>query len=280
MEQYSQERLDAEVIQDGKFKGNYLQWLKMQFRQLDRVAWLIYGLGFGFQLSLLIAGKIDTMAVLAFLGIATGFLTTVLMSAKGWQKTLEPDGVVREHLVSGRSINGAMGALSVVFYIIVNYQAGHYFSVVNQLIFFFAIDLAMIIKWRTWGHGEDEATKHANAKTWVYIILGILVAWALLYPIGMHLHDSQPLTDSLVLAFGAVASVLYVKRNSASYLVFITSNVINIILWAGALDKGLSPASLAMLVMTIMYMVSSAYGFYNMHFVRQGQVREEPKIIK
>lgn len=280
MENYSQARLDAEVIQEGRFKGNYWQWLKMQFRQLDRTAWLIYGLGLGFQLSLFVTSAITLSALMSFIGIATGFLTTVLMASKGWQKTLEPDGTVREHLVSGRSINGLLGAISVIFYCIINFQAGHYFSVVDQLIFFFAIDLAMIIKWRTWANGADEGTKNATLKTWLIIVPSILVAWGVLYPVGVFLNDSQPVTDALVLAFGAVASVLYVKRNSASYLVFIASNVINIVLWAGALKNGLSPASLPMLVMTLMYMVSSIYGFYNMRFVPQGQIREMNRVIK
>lgn len=268
------EMLDNKVIQDGVFKGNYMNWLKMQFTGLDRFAWLLYGIGLGFQFSIFLANPITGLSIIAFIAIAFGFLCTVMMASKGWVKTKESNGTITEHLVSGRSVNGLLGAISVVGYIYVNIQAGHFFSAFDQVIFFLAIDLAMILKWRTWGNGKDEATKNPTVKTWLIIIASILIGWAILYPIGVVLGDSQPVVDALVLSFGATASVLYVKRNSASYLVFITSNVTNIILWGGALKGELSPASLAMLAMTLMYMISSMYGFYNMRFVKQGQTRE------
>ena len=271
--EFTQAQLDAEVIQDNEFKGNYFQWLKNQFTFLDRFAWLLYGLGLGFQLHIWVGAPITWSSTIAFLGIATGYLCTILMGAKGWQKVQESDGTVMEHLVSGRSANGLLGSVSVIFYCILNAQAGHWFSIVDQLIFFVLIHIEMVIMWRTWGHGESEDTKDATWKQWLIIILGLLIFWAVLTPVGYWLNDSQPIVDSLVLAFGAMASIMYVKRNSSSYILFLLSNVVNIVLWAGALDKGLSPAALAMLAMTIMYMISSFYGFYNMHFVKKGQTR-------
>lgn len=289
MEQYSQAplvkgdmtqaELDATTIQDGKFKGNYWQWLINQFQQLDRTAWLLYGLGLGLQFGILILNPISWTTIISFIGVAFGFLCTIMMATKGWQKVLEPDGTITEHRVSGRSSNGALGAVSVVFYILLNAQAGHWFSILDQLIFFFAIDLAMIIKWRVWGHGESEKTHNPTWKTWLYAILAILVLWAVLYPVGIVLHDSQPVVDSLVLAFGAVASVTYVKRNSISYQLFILSNFVNVVLWFGALNQGLSPASLSMLAMTLMYMLSSVYGYYNMRYAKQGLRRELIKYL-
>lgn len=275
--QLNKKTLDNKVIQGDSYKGNYWNWLKMQFTDLDRFAWLLYGIGMGFQFALYISQPLTLMSTIAFVAIGFGFLTTIMMAAKGWVKTKESNGSIKEHLVSGRSVNGLLGAISVIGYIIVNVSAGHWWSVIDQLIFFFAIDLAMIVKWRTWGNGDDEPTKDANFKDWLLIAFAILVGWGILEPVGVWLGDTQPVVDSLVLAFGAVASILYVKRNSASYLVFMGANVINIILWVGAMQKGLSPEAPAMLSMTILYMISSAYGYYNMHFVKQGQTREIPE---
>lgn len=275
----NQAELDATTIQNGKFRGTYWQWLKNQFQHLDRSAWVLYGIGLGIQLGIFIMNPISITTVISLIGIAFGFLCTIMMATKGWQNTLEADGTVTQHRVSGRSANGLLGSASVIFYIILNAQAGHWFSVLDQMIFFFAIDFAMLIKWRTWGHGDSEATTNATWKTWLYAILGILVLWAILYPVGIFLHDSQPLVDSLVLAFGAVASITYVKRNSISYQIFILSNLVNVVLWFGALDQGLSPASLSMLVMTIMYMASSVYGYWNMRYASQGLRRKLPEYL-
>lgn len=82
-----QEFLNNHVIQDGVFKGKYLGWLKMQFTGLYPVAWLLYGIGLGFQLSVFLANPITLLSIIAFIAIAFGFLCTVMMASKGWVKT-------------------------------------------------------------------------------------------------------------------------------------------------------------------------------------------------
>lgn len=257
-----------------KFTGTYLEWIKDELSGWEPFAWGLYGFGMGLNTMSFVLSKIDLMAIISYVAIAFGFLCTVAMAAKGWKRFTDVDGVERQKLVTGRSINGVLGAISVVGYVIVNAAAGHWWSVLDQLIFFFAIDLAMILQWRTWGRGDEGSKlKNPSQHQWIGIIVTILVAWAVLFPIGFYLKDSQPVTDSLVLAIGATASLLYVKRFTGTYVLWIASNLVNVVLWAQAFATG-KPASLAMLTMTLLYMASSIYGKINFRSKNNNQVKD------
>lgn len=267
-------KADALNTQKDRFEGTYFQWIKEQLSGWEPFAWGLYGFGMGLNTMSFVTAPITLLSTIAFIAIAFGFLCTVAMAAKGWKRFKDYDGVEREKLVTGRAINGLLGAISVVGYIIVNISAGHWWSVLDQLVFFFFIDLGLIINWRTWGRGEQgEKINNPNIKQWIYIITGILVGWAILTPVGKLLNDSQPLVDALVLSIGATASYLYVKRFSGTYVLWIASNLVNVILWVNAFKSGLTPAALPMLVMTLLYMTSSVYGRINFNSKNNGKVR-------
>jgi len=260
--------------ESGRFNGTYLEWIKDELSGWESFAWGLYGFGMGLNTMSFVTQPITLMSTIAYIAVAFGFLCTVAMAAKGYKKFIDSDGNVKKKLVTGRSINGLLGAISVIGYVIVNASVGHWWSVLDQLIFFFAIDLGMMINWRTWGRGtEGEKLKTPSVKQWVIIVLSILVSWAILYPIGIYLNDLQPLTDSLVLAIGGTASVLYVKRFTGTYVLWIASNLVNVVLWAQAFAMG-KEASLTMLVMTMLYMASSVYGKFNFRAKNNGLIKE------
>lgn len=260
------------MVSKDSFIKEYFAWIKSQLTGLEPMAWGLYGFGMGINTMSFVSHTITWQAIVAFIAVAFGFLCTITMAAKGWVKFTDKDGTIKEKLVVGRSINGLLGAISVIGYVIINGLAGHWWSVLDQFIFFFAIDLTLMRKWRTWGKGDDENVKVPTVKTWTIAILGLLIGWAILYPIGIHLHDTQPLTDALVLAIGATASVMYVKRYTGTYSLWMASNVVNVILWFLALQAG-SDASLPMLLMTALYTMSSIYGRINFRGKNNGRVR-------
>lgn len=257
-----------------EFKGTYTEWLKDELSGWEPFAWGLYGFGMGLNTMVFVTNTIDVLAIISYIAVAFGFLCTVAMAAKGWKKFTDKDGVVREKLVVGRSINGLLGGISVIGYVIVNTYAGHPWSVLDQLIFFFMIDLGLMLNWRTWGRGDEgEKVKNPTSRQWAAIVVAIGVLWAALYPIGIILNDAQPKTDSLVLAIGAVASFLYVRRFTGTYVLWLAANIVNIVLWFNALAAG-KPAALSMLVMTMLYLVSSIYGKINFRAANAGKIRE------
>lgn len=229
---------------DGKFNGNWLQWIKFELTEVfnNKSALAIWFFGTGFQIATLLTNHINWVSIMTCLATILGLLCTVAM-------------------MTGNSINGVLGALSVFGFCIVNATVGHWWSILDQLVFLFLIDLPLMVKWRTWGADFEKKARTLNKKGWLKAIIGLLVFWAILYPVGIALHDTAPLIDSGVLAIGAVASLLCALHYNNTYTLWIISNTINIILWVQtALTQGINGSTIAMLVSTTMYMFTALYG--------------------
>ena len=248
---------NAESLQTSanRFEGTYLQWLKEELTGWDRFPWWLFGLGVGFQAATLILNPINWISVLSFVGIFFGMFCTVAMGAGGYNKQGER--------VASHAINGLLGAISVVAYVIINLNAHHWWSVLDQMVFFFLIDLPLLVNWRTWGQGKNNVIKGLNVKQWVAVVITIFVAWGGLYYVGIILQDSTPLWDALALAIGAVASWLCFRRYSTTYTLWFISDIVNIVLWFVALREGYSQAALPMLFMTLFYFATCLVGLFN-----------------
>ncbi|KRN09362.1 nicotinamide riboside transporter PnuC [Liquorilactobacillus mali] len=257
----------------GRFEGNYFGWIKEQLVSVPKSMWTMWGFGAGMETILFLTGQIQFITFMALLGTLFGMACVCSMA-------------------SGHPINGMLGAVSVIAYITVNLPAHHYFSVLDQLFFLFLIDIPLMLKWRTWGRGDNSEIKNlidvdslkntfstGESKFgkkilsiiknifkafWKYllVIIAVLALWFALYHIG-HLrimNDYNVYWDSLALAIGAVASVLCFTRYTQTYTLWLVSDAVNIALWFYALKDGYSQAALPMLAMTLFYTASAVYG--------------------
>ena len=125
------------------------------------------------------------------------------------------------------------------------------------------IDLGLMVNWRTWGQGKNNVIKTLTKRGWLYVILAIIIAWIVLYFVGVELHDTNPVWDALTLAIGGTASWLCFRRYSQTFTLWICSDVVNVILWFTTISQGISSASIAMFAMTIMYFVTAIMGKFN-----------------
>lgn len=239
--------------EEKKFEGNYLQWIASELKGWDTFPWALFTFGVGFELALLLINPFTWQGFISFIGIFFGMWCTVAMSSGGYD--------LKGNRVVSHSINGLLGAISVIAYIIVNAFAGHWFSIVDQLIFFFLIDVELMVAWRTWGRGDNKKVNTLSNKGWIYAVVAIIVGWAILYPLGIYLQDTNPIWDSLTLAIGGTASWLCFRRYTQTYTLWLLSDIVNIILWFTTLTSGFAPATaLPMLVMTLFYFATAIYG--------------------
>jgi len=267
-----------------KFTGSYIDWLKEELTGWDTLPWILFGLGTGFQLAILLLGKINWISIVSFVGIFFGQWCTVAMGAGGWR---EVNG--EKVRVSSHAINGLLGSLSVIAYIIVNAQAHHWFSIIDQLFFFFLIDVELMATWRTWGRGKqnemktiltfDKLPKSKKLGTkikhglhyfkqfmtskWMLIIPIVLVLWGGLYYVGLLTNDNNPVWDALALAIGATASWLCFRRYEQTFTLWIVSDLVNLTLWFTGLLDGYTQAALPMLAMTVFYFATAIVGRIN-----------------
>ncbi|HJE96561.1 MAG TPA: nicotinamide riboside transporter PnuC [Ligilactobacillus acidipiscis] len=224
-----------------KFEGSYIEWFKSELKGWNPVMWTIWAFGFGFQTSILVTNTITWQAIVTYLATLVGLLCTCSMA-------------------EGRPINGLLGLISVVGFVLVNAMAHHWWSVLDQVIFALAIDIPLIKEWRTWGQDFNAKVRKLDGYSWVLTIAAVFIAWLALYKIALRLNDPRPSSDSLVLALGAMASILCLMHVSNTYTLWLAEDAVNIFMWFYALKDGYSPAALPMLVSTIMYTVTAIYG--------------------
>ena len=249
-----------QVVKTERFEGSYFQWIKEELTGWDRLPWVLYIFGVAIQSVNFALNPITWQAAVAFVGSLFGMLCTVAMCAGGY-RTLSDGRKVR---VTSHSINGLLGAISVVAFIIVNFTFGHYWSIFDQLVFLSFIDIPLMMTWRTWGRGSDGAIKQLSTKGYIFAGLAVLVGWGVFYFVGGFLGDQQLFWDSLTLAFGAVASWLCFRRYSLTYKIWILTNLINIALFVETgLKLGFGQGSLAMILNYSFYILTCLVGLHN-----------------
>lgn len=229
---------------DGKFNGNWFQWVYWEIKETfkSKAALGIWLFGTGFQLANFLANPINWVSTLTLLASIIGLLCTVCM-------------------MRGKAVNGFLGAASVVGFVVVNFVSGHWWSVLDQLIFLCAIDIPLMIAWKTWSGDFEKKARTLNKKGWVITLIAVAIAWVILYFVGLALHDTAPLVDSLVLAIGAIASILCALHYNNTYTLWLAEDVVNILLWIStAIHMGITGSTVSMLVTTIMYLFTAIYG--------------------
>lgn len=227
---------------DKEFTGNYFQWLiyelKNGFTKTGAVIWLI---GFVLETYQLAIHPITSIGAVTYVASLLGLLCCVYM-------------------MSGSAINGVLGIISAIGFIVVNFYAGHWWSVLDQLVFIVLIDLPLLKTWRTWGVNFESKVKTLSKKGWSYTILAILIGWGILTFFAFALHDTNPVWDALVLSVGGVASWLCYHHYNNTYDLWIIEDIANVILWASAFFHNPTVTAIPMFVVTSLYFATAIYG--------------------
>lgn len=196
---------------------------------------------FGVQLALFLSNPITLLSVITLLATLIGSSCTVYM-------------------MIGKPINGLLGLISALGYIYINWQAGHYASVLDQFVFILLIDLPLIVTWKTWGHRIVGGVKFLRLRGWLITIILMLLLWWPVIWIYTQLGDTNPIWDAIVLIIGATASLYVFFGYGDSYTLWLMSDAVNIILWISALFAGYSASSLPMLLTMVFYLATALYG--------------------
>ena len=221
---------------------NYIKWVGSQLKGQGVAGWVIWLFGLAFQLGLMLGqGNVTLTSLIALLATVIGLLCTTTM-------------------MSGKPVNGLLGLISAIGFIYINWTSGHYASVLDQLVFVALIDIPLIFMYKKWEDEVKNGVKLLTPRGWVVTVLAMLIVWLPMTWVYTQLGDTQPLVDSAVLIVGATASLYVFFGYADSYSLWLVGDVINLVLWFTALQNGLSTASMAMLVSTLMYTFTAIYG--------------------
>lgn len=220
---------------------SYLKWLGTELKSINAAGGVMLAFIVGVQLAFYLSAPITGLSTITLVATLVGSACTVYM-------------------MLGKPINGLLGLISALGYIYINWTAGHYASVLDQLVFVALIDLPLIFTWKTWGHKVENGVKFLSMTGWVLTLTFILAAWYPMMRVYEALGDSNPLWDSIVLIIGAMASLYVFKGYGDSYTLWLLSDFVNIALWVSALFAGYSASSLPMLLTMSFYLATAIYG--------------------
>ena len=173
----------------------------------------------------------------------------------------------------GRVSNYVFGIVYVTAYAYVAFQNKLYGEVMMNLLYYVPMNVIGFITWtklakkkaesaQTGDVSKDVETRHMSSKqrwmTFVIAVVVILAYWQLLKFMGGNLA----LIDSCSTIVSIIAMYLQVMRYTESWIMWIFTNLISIVLWLTAMLTQDSN-NITMLLMWSAYLVNSTYGYIN-----------------
>ena len=173
----------------------------------------------------------------------------------------------------GRVSNYVFGMVYVTAYAYVAFQNKLYGEVMMNLLYYVPMNVIGFITWtklakkkaesaQTGDVSKDVETRHMSSKqrwmTFVIAVVVILAYWKLLKFMGGNLA----LIDSCSTIVSIIAMYLQVMRYTESWIMWIFTNLISIVLWLTAMLTQDSN-NITMLLMWSAYLVNSTYGYIN-----------------
>lgn len=220
---------------------DYFKWLIEEIKSINVAGGVMLSFIIGVQLAFYLSSPITLLSTITLVATLVGSACTVYM-------------------MIGKPINGLLGLISAVGFIYINWSAGHYASVLDQLVFILLIDLPLILTWRNWGDRVKNGVKFLTNRGWFTTFATMAILWAPMAWVYTQLNDTNPIWDAIVLIIGATASLLVFKGYGDSYSLWLLSDAVTIILWFTAFMDGYSASALPMLLTMLFYLMTALYG--------------------
>ena len=220
---------------------DYFKWLIEEIKSINVAGGVMLSFIIGVQLAFYLSSPITLLSTITLVATLVGSACTVYM-------------------MIGKPINGLLGLISAIGFIYINWSAGHYASVLDQLVFILLIDLPLILTWRNWGDRVKNGVKFLTNRGWFTTFVTMAILWAPMAWVYTQLNDTNPIWDAIVLIIGATASLLVFKGYGDSYSLWLLSDAVTIILWFTAFMDGYSASALPMLLTMLFYLMTALYG--------------------
>lgn len=240
-------------------KDNYFVWLFKQLQGWPIQNYMLWFFAFGFQLAILIEGKITVVSVVTFIGTLLGTLCVLAINAT-------------------KAINGWLGLVSAACFIYVGLIAKNYLSIFEQIAYILTLDLPILLAVNSWNDDTKNHLRKFGAKEWVIAIVGTVAVYAISgFLIGKFTNDPRPWIDALSFSISLTAGIMCFLRYNNQYFWWTASGVFQLILWAITYAQG--DASLAMAVNSLIYIVNDVLAFTVSPWFNRGRKREGLRIL-
>lgn len=229
---------------------HYFKFLAHQLTGWPIPNYCLFFFSLGVQLMILLSHPINSpIPVLTFIGTTLGVLCVIAINA-------------------AKSINGWLGLLSGICFIIVGYNAKNYLSIGEQLAYMLTLDLPVLIS-ADWNVNMVSKIRKFNAKYWLNaIVFTIFICVISALIIGTYTNDPRPWFDALSFSISLTGGIICFLRFNNQYFWWLASGLAQVVLWFVTYKQG--AASPGMMVNSLIYITNDILAFtispwYNQH---------------
>ena len=209
--------------------------------------------------------NIDTLWLL-FL-IAAGSVLSISMATTLFDISVLLSGILCVGLIATGHREGYLfGLYNSLTYSVLAYGNGLYGEVYLNLLFFVPTGIIGFLMWRR--HSLNNRTVVMRSMDWRSrgIVAIICIACTLILGIVLGLNENQntPFLDAASNVLSIVATFLMMWRYKEQWLLYITLNVVSIIMWALRMLNG-GEAGDMMVLMWSLFLVNAIFGYWRWH---------------
>ncbi|MDM8267010.1 nicotinamide riboside transporter PnuC [Limosilactobacillus pontis] len=206
---------------------------------------LLFGLGTIFGMT--VASGINELAIFTLLAGMLGFTCTL-------------------SITNAKPLNGILGLVSALIYVVVAIQAKNYNDVMLQLTYIVLLDLPVLLM-PSWAKDVDKKVRFLHEKgnglrNWLLVLLFFVVITGILYYSDTHIFISpRPWVDSIAAAIGITGAFLTTLRFSESYYCWTIQGIMSVVLWGLTAVQG--DANYVLFVTYILYLTNDLLAFFD-----------------
>lgn len=223
------------------------RWYVEQMQGWTTRSYALLLIGLGTIFGMTVASGINQLAIFTLLAGMLGFTCTL-------------------SITNAKPLNGVLGLVSALIYVVVAIQAKNYNDVMLQLTYIVLLDLPVLLM-PSWAKDVDKKVRFLHERgrgvlNWILVLLFFVAVTGILYYSDTHIFISpRPWVDSVAAAIGITGAVLTTLRFSESYYFWIIQGVMSVVLWGLTAAQG--DANYVLFVTYLLYIANNMVAFFD-----------------
>ena len=220
--------------------SDYFKFLAHQLKGWPQQNYYLFFFSLGCQVMTLVSAPITWVTVITFIGTTLGVLCVLAINA-------------------AKSVNGFLGILSALCFIIAGFSAKNYLSIAEQIAYVITLDLPVLLS-ANWNVNMASKIRKFNARSWTVAIIATIIVYLVSgYLIGHLTDDPRPWIDAISFSISLSAGVICFLRFNNQYFWWLASGLAQLVLWFVSYKQG--SATLAMAVNSSIYLINDVLAF-------------------
>lgn len=220
--------------------SNYFRFLIHQLKGWPQQNYYLFYFSLGCQVMTLVNQPITWLSIITFIGTNLGVLCILSINA-------------------AKSVNGILGILSAICFIVVGFSAKNYLSIGEQIAYMVTLDIPVLLS-KEWNHNMASKIREFSGKSWLIALTGTVFVYLISgYLIGTYTDDPRPWIDAIAFSISLSAGIISFLRYNNQYYWWLASGLAQMVLWYVSYTHG--SASLAMFINSSVYLINDLLAF-------------------